>query len=78
MHTPHRQPALAADWLSFCARPWVAGPVDAFLGNSQLARMMAQHAELQDRVDGFVATLDLAMVGLAVGTVRALAAAHNG
>lgn len=56
------QPSLQADWLSFTSRPWVQGPVDAFLGNTQLVAMMAQHKELAATVEGLVSTLDTALV----------------
>jgi phosphotransacetylase len=36
--------------------------VDAFLGNTQLAAMMAQHKELAATVEGLVSTLDAALV----------------
>jgi hypothetical protein len=59
---PCLQPALQSDWLSFTSRPWVQGPVDAFLGNTQLAAMMSQHKELAATVEGLVRTVDAALI----------------
>jgi len=60
---PHAvQPALQSDWLSFTSRPWVQGPVDAFLGNTHLAAMMSQHKDLAATVEGLVQTLDTTLV----------------
>lgn len=55
------QPVLHSDWLSFISRPWVQGPVDAILGNTQFADMMVQHTELKAAVDNLLTTIDTAL-----------------
>jgi hypothetical protein len=60
------QSSLYSDWLSFTSRPWVQGPVDAFLGNTHLAAMMSQHKELQATVEGLVSTLDTTLIKVIV------------
>ena len=63
------QSSLYSDWLSFTSRPWVQGPVDAFLGNTHLAAMMSQHRELAATVEGLVAMLDAALTKVGVASV---------
>lgn len=71
------QSSLYSDWLSFTSRPWVQGPVDAFLGNTHLAAMMSQHKELAATVEGLVAMLDAALTKVGVASVGVCPCCHH-
>ena len=52
------QPLLREDWLSFTSRPWVQGPVDAFLNNPKLTQLSAKYPNLRARILDVIQMID--------------------
>lgn len=50
---------LKDDWVSFTSRPWVRGPIDAFLDNQVLARAINKKGPTKNKVSDIIANFDL-------------------